>query len=288
MPTAQAGGLKLHYEVAGSGRPVVFVHGIPTDWRAWQAQVDELSKSVMTVALSRRCAFPNEGNGDVADSTVENNAADLMAFLVEVTGGRADLVGHSYGGFICAYLAAAHPQAVKSLTLVEPAVSTLLVADQTSQTQLLLLLLRSPSVALSGRRFQKGSLEPSLKALEAGRREEAVELNVDGVEGVRGAYSKFSLETRKMMLDNAQTVGELRTMFPRFARADASRIGCPTLVVNGDASPKWLGEIGVRVLHAVPGAKRMTVPGSRHFPHIQNPVAFNHALLEFLEGVPDS
>jgi len=282
MPFVEVGGVSLYYEERGSGPPVVFVHGIPTDYRAWGAQLGPFSKKRRAVALSRRYAAPNRREGDVSDSTVHNNAVDLKGFIENVCGGRADVVGHSFGGFVSAFLAADHPDLVNSLVLVEPAVATLLVADQTSGIQALGLLFRSPSVALSGRRFQTQSLGPSLRALEDGKSDLAVELNVDGVQGVKGAFAGLPPETKQMMLDNARTVAELKTKFPRFTAKEVGLISCPTLVVNGEVSELYLRKIGELMARAVPGAKRVVVPGTRHFPHMENADFFNEKVLGFL------
>jgi len=284
MPSVEIGGVSLYYEERGSGAPLVLVHGIPTDYRAWQAQMEPFSRGRRVIALSRRYAAPNSRKGDLGDSTVHNNAVDLKGFIEKVAGGPVDLVGHSYGGFISAFLAADHPDLVKSLVLVEPAISTLLVADQSSGVQALGLLFRSPSVALSGRSFQTKSLAPALKALERGEFERAVELNVDGIQGVKGAYGVLSEGVKEMMLDNARTVGELSTRFPRFTAREAALISRPTLVVNGGGA-LFLGKIGELIAKAVPGAKRVVIPRSRHFPHMENAEFFNDRVLEFLEGV---
>jgi pimeloyl-ACP methyl ester carboxylesterase len=163
-------------------------------------------------------------------------------------------------------------------------VSTLLVADQASSAQALGLLFRSPSVALSGRRFQTKSLGPSLKALEGGELEKAVELNVDGVQDAVGAFRALPDDVRRMMLENARTVAELKTKFPRFTEREAGRISRPTLVVNGAESALYLRKIGELMAKAVPGARRVVVPGSRHFPHIENFESFNSQVLGFLGG----
>jgi pimeloyl-ACP methyl ester carboxylesterase len=281
VPVADVGGVSLYYEEAGSGNPILFVHGIPTDYRAWKGQMEPFSKKHRAITLSRRYAAPNQREGDVSDSTVQNNALDLKGFI-EQMGGKVDLVGHSYGGFISAFLAADHADLVRSLILVEPAISTLLVADQTSAAQAFGLLIRSPSVALSGRRFQTQSLMPSLKALDQGDLERAVELNVDGIQDMKGSYRSMTEETRRMMLDNARTVGELRTKFPRFTPKEAGMISCPTLVLNGEQSALYLRRIGELTARAVPSAKRIVVPGSRHFPHMENTEFFNESVMRFL------
>jgi pimeloyl-ACP methyl ester carboxylesterase len=284
MPTADVGGVSIYYEEKGSGAPLVLVHGIPTDYRAWRHQMEPFSRGRRVIALSRRYAAPNKREGDLSDSTVQNNAIDLKGFIEKVAEGPVDLVGHSYGGFISAFLAADHPDLVKSLVLVEPAISTLLVADQSSGAQALGLLFRSPSVALSGRRFQTKSLGPSLKALERGENEKAVELNVDGIQGNEGAFRALPEEVRKMMFDNAKTVLELKTAFPRFTEREAGTISRPTLVMNGSQGALFLSRIGELMAKAVPGARRVVVPSSRHFPHLENAQFFNAKVVEFLEG----
>src|SRR5271169_686909 len=196
MPTMDVNGVSLYFEESGTGQPMVFSHGIPTDYRAWASQLAHFSKDRRVVSYSRRYAHPNKREGDVSDSTVGNNAADLKSFLEKLGAGPVHLVGHSYGGFVAAFLAADHPDLVRSLVLVEPAISTLLVEDESSKGQMLSLLLRSPSVALSARRFQSRSLYPSLRALDAGETAKAVELNVDGVQDHPGAFAAMPEDQR--------------------------------------------------------------------------------------------
>ena len=287
MPSVEVNGVSLYYEEWGKGEPVLFVHGIPTDFRAWSAQVGPFSSGRRMIALSRRYASPNRREGDVRDSTIGNNAVDVKGFIEKLGIAPTHLVGHSYGGFVAAYLAADHADLVRSLVLVEPAVATMLVADPKSSAQLLSLLFRSPGVALSARRYQSRSLNPSLRALDAGEMEEATELNVDGIQDMKGAYSKLPAATRSMMLDNALTVGEQRTEFPRFTAREARMISSRTLIINGEASPLWLRRIGKILAETIPKAESVTVPGARHFPHMENPGYFNERVLGFL-GSPSS
>ncbi len=281
MPSVDVDGVSLYYEDTGRGEPLVFSHGIPTDYRAWEAQTGSFSTSYRTVSYSRRYAAPNKRQGDLSDSTVGNNAADLRGLIEKLEISPVHLVGHSFGGFIAGYLAADHPDLVRSLILVEPAVSTLLVENADSRVQMFSLLLRSPSVALSARRFQAGSLNPSFKALDAGKMELATELNVDGVQDEHGSFASMPEDVKKMMVDNARTIGELRTKFPPF-KPHISKITCKTLVINGEGSPLWLRRIGEMFAALIPHGVAVKVPRARHFPHLENPSVLNEHIRRFI------
>jgi non-heme chloroperoxidase len=284
VPTFEEGGVSLYYERAGSqGEPIVLCHGIPTDHRAWRAQVEPFSKDHPVITYSRRYAAPNQRTGDLADSTVENNAADLERLIEGLGIAPVHLVGHSYGGFISADVAANHPDLVRSLILVEPAIATLLVENPESAGQMLSLLLRSPSVALSARRFQSRSLRPSLKALDSGENEKAVQLSVDGVQDRTGAFASMPEPVKGMMLDNARTIAELRTRFPPF-KSKIQGISCKTLVLNGSEGALWLRRIGELTASSVQRGVASQVTGSRHFPHVENPAEFNSKALAFITG----
>jgi non-heme chloroperoxidase len=273
MPSLEVDGVSLYYEQAGKGEPIVFSHGIPTDYRAWSSQVEAFSKSYSTVTYSRRYAAPNHREGNVSDSTIEANAADLKGLIEKLGIAPVHLVGHSYGGFAAAYLAAEHPELVRTLVLVEPAIGTLLVEDPNSSGQMLSLSIRSPSVALSARRFLS-SVAASMRALDAGHAEKAAQLSIDGIQNREGAFAELSESSKKMMVDNAKTIAELRTKLPPF-KSKIGKISCRTLVVNGDQSAVWLRRIGELVVQSVPKCRALTITGSRHFPHMENPSEFN-------------
>jgi len=279
MTTVDLEGLSIYYEGRGTGEAIVLAHGIPTDYRAWNAQMDAF-QGYRTITYSRRYAAPNNNGGDLNTSTVENNAADLSGLIEKLGISPVNLIGHSYGGFVTAYFAAERPEAVRSLVLVEPAISTLLIEKAESPAQMLSLLLRSPSVATSARKFITGSLNPSLAALDAGQTERATELNVDGVQGRKGAFSSLPDTTRAMMVQNAKTIAELRTKLPPF-KDRVGKIKCRTLTINGETSPLWLRRIGELFATSAKG-EHATVRGTAHFPHMENPTEFNRLVAEFL------
>src|SRR5271170_2150294 len=129
MASVDVNGVSLFWTERGSGPAILLVHGIPTVYRPGDAQLNALPDGFRTITYSRRYAYPNARTGDVSDSTVENNARDLAGLIAQLGVAPVHLVGHSYGGFIAAYLALQQPRLLRTLTLVEPAIAPLLLRD---------------------------------------------------------------------------------------------------------------------------------------------------------------
>lgn len=108
----------LHVEHWGVGAPVVLVHGsLATGAQEWEAQRPLADEGFGLTVVDRR-GYGRSPAAPGEDFTVD--ASDIAALL----GDGAHVVGHSYGG-LGALLAAAHrPEAIYSLTLLEPAVMT--------------------------------------------------------------------------------------------------------------------------------------------------------------------
>ena len=284
MATIDVSGVTLTWSEQGAGPAVLFVHGIPTDYRAWDAQVGALSPGFRTITYSRRYAYPNPRSGDLSDSTVENNASDLAGLITQLGVAPVHLVGHSYGGFVAAYLATLQPELLQSLTLVEPAIASLLLRDPKRRSEALGLLLRNPRVALSAQRFLRTSNGPALDALRRNDPASAVQFNLDGVEDRKGVLEGLPEPIRRMMLDNGRTVKETDTPYPPLSRAALGQLRMRTLVIHGETSVLWLRAVAEMTGAAIPGASVVTIPNAGHYPHFQNSTAFNTALVQFLYG----
>ena len=276
------GNVKLAYVEAGEGEPVILVHGIPTDYRAWNGQIGPFSRNYRVIAYSRRLAQPNRNEMDYERSTVENNSADLVGLIQRLGFSSVHLVGHSYGGFAAAYCASTNPQLIRTLTLIEPAVSTIVLRNRKSTSEFLGLFLSHPSTAISAAKFQRGSLDPSLKAFRQGDFDAALRLNLDGIMNQHGAFERLAEPVRVMTKENERTVGELMAEVPAFGREEASNISAPTLLIHGSESPRVLHAIVDRLGKAIPQSEVSTISGAAHFPHFEKPQQFNELVLGFL------
>jgi len=281
MAIAEVNGVSLFYEQKGSGQPVVFVHGTLCDYRGWDSQAKALSSRYTTVVYSRRYAYPNAREGDLSDSTVQNNAADLSALMNKLGISQAHLVGHSYGGFIAAYFATQHPDQLRSLTLLNAAVGTLLVRDASTRAALSLLL-KSPSLVPSARRFSNGT-KAAIRAIDSGNPAGAAKGFLPALENGRTDLPKKPEEFGKMVVDNARTIKETATPFPSVTRREVAGIGTPTLVVWGQLSAPWDSRISETLADSIPGSEAAMIPRAGHFCLNEKPDEVNARLLSFLQ-----
>jgi pimeloyl-ACP methyl ester carboxylesterase len=120
MPTTgyvPVNGLKMYYEVHGSGDPVVLLHGsfmtITNNWSGW---IGELSKTRQVIAVEM------QGHGRTADIkrdfSYESLADDVVALLDHLKIPRADLIGYSMGGGVAMQCAIRHPEKVRKVVSI--------------------------------------------------------------------------------------------------------------------------------------------------------------------------
>ncbi len=117
--TVEANGLRLHCARAGAGPLILFLHGFPEFWRAWRRQLEHFG------ARGRLAAAPDlPGYGlsdkpaDVARYRMRHLVEDVRALAAALTRERFVLVGHDWGGGVAWALAAAHPELLSHLVIV--------------------------------------------------------------------------------------------------------------------------------------------------------------------------
>lgn len=114
----------MHVDVwgEGAGPRVVFVHGAMTNGTSAWSKQRALAERFELVVPSRRGFIPNPPE---PASDFDVDARDVTE-LLEGLDGASHLVGHSYGGLVAILAASRHPERVRSMTLIEPAVESLM------------------------------------------------------------------------------------------------------------------------------------------------------------------
>lgn len=115
---ADLGEVKLHYVVAGSGPAVVLLHGWPQTWYEWRHVMPALAGRFTVVAPDLRGLGDSSRPADGYDK--KTVAEDVWRLTRERLGfERFFLVGHDWGGPTAFALAAAHPDAVRRLAILD-------------------------------------------------------------------------------------------------------------------------------------------------------------------------
>jgi pimeloyl-ACP methyl ester carboxylesterase len=120
MPTIVHNGTKLAFEDRGAGRPAfVFVHGWACDRSFFAPQAEHFARRHRVVSVDLR----GHGESDKPPGPYPIAAyADDIAYIIEQLGlGQTVAVGHSMGGVTVLQLAAAHPDSVAAVVMVDPA-----------------------------------------------------------------------------------------------------------------------------------------------------------------------
>ncbi len=131
MPTTLSNGIKLYYEVNGTGQPLVLIHGLGSSTRDWEVQVREFSKTYQVVAFDLR----GHGRSDkpAGPYTIPLFAADTAGLLKALGIQSAHIVGISLGGSVAFQFAVDCPAMVKTLTIVNSAPGPFMSEEQFKQ-----------------------------------------------------------------------------------------------------------------------------------------------------------
>ncbi len=118
---APVNGLKMYYEVHGSGDPVVLLHGAFMTISSETEWIAELAKTRKVIAVEM------QGHGRTADisrpMSAANFADDVAALLDYLKIPRADVIGYSMGGGVAMQCAIRHPEKVRKVVSISAALS---------------------------------------------------------------------------------------------------------------------------------------------------------------------
>ncbi|MGW2868400.1 MULTISPECIES: alpha/beta fold hydrolase [unclassified Kitasatospora] len=243
----------ISHDVAGSGPAVVLLHSSVCDRRMWDAQWQPLVDAGHRVV---RCDFRGFGDTPLADAPY-SDAGDVLALLDHLGIGTAALVGASYGGRIALTAAALRPEAVTRLALLGAGMP----GHQPSDT------LR----AFGGREDE---------LIEAGRIDEAVELNVESWLGPE-ADERTRAHVRRMQR-HAFDVQMTATVGSDREDVDLGRITAPTLAVSGAHDFPDFRDIAAALPALLPDARHQELPWAGHLPSLERPADTTALLLAFL------
>ena len=116
MSALQHQGCSLHYDLKGTGEPIVWIQGMGLHGAGWKPQVDVFQRDFQCLTFDNRGMSQSQPAS--ANLSIDEMAKDVIALMDEVGFSSAHLVGHSMGGLIALATALEHKERIKSLALL--------------------------------------------------------------------------------------------------------------------------------------------------------------------------
>jgi pimeloyl-ACP methyl ester carboxylesterase len=270
-------GRRVIYRIAGSGPPIVLIHGMLNSSSHWQAVALNLARDYTVIAPDLI------GHGDSAaprgDYSLGAHAASIRDLLAAVGIERATIVGHSLGGGVAMQFFYQFPQRVERLALISSGglgreVSPALRTAALPGMSLLLSMTIHPRLltemrSWGGRLRERGSaagvfLQAIARALGPLENAEA-----------RGAF----LHTLRAVID---VHGQRVSATDRLYLLESM----PTLIVWGERDNTIPLAHGRKAHEAIPHSRFRTLAKAAHFPHLEDPDGLSETLRQFISETP--
>ena len=260
MPEAEVNGVRLHYELHGTGEPLALVHGVWVDATAWRFVVPGLAENFRVLSYDRRGHSRSER--PATQGSFDEDGDDLAALLEALDLAPAHVVTNSGGGNIALRLATRRPDLFRSLSCHEPALWGLLEEDSESQE---ILQQVARSIEAVGRRIAEGDHEGAARQF------------VEEVAFGPGAWdNELPPESRAIFVQNAPTAqDDLQGPNPAHIEEEAiSRLEMPVRLTNGPESPPIFTRVIDRLVTLIPRVTRETIEGAAHVPQLTTPARY--------------
>lgn len=255
-----SGGVRLRFRDEGRGMPVVFIHGWTVDLEVWDPQSAALAHSMRVIRFDRRGFGRSDGTPDLAA-----DCDDLRALLDRLGIARAALVGASQGARVVLAFATREPERIMSIVLDGPPDeigNSAVAGDEDFSVDEFRRLVRDGGVDAFRRAWRNNALmrlhsaDPGARAL---------------LESMLARYP-----ARDLLEPGSKPS-------PPVAAATLAQLAAPALIVNGRLDTKTRLRAGERLARVLPHAERVLIPDAGHLPNLDNPVAYNEAVGNFLQ-----
>jgi pimeloyl-ACP methyl ester carboxylesterase len=268
-------GARVHYLHAGTGAPMLLIHGMVGCSANWRGNIDDLAQHASVYAID----LVNMGKSQRVtgvDPTLKATANRLIAVMDALSLPDADIVAHSHGGSVALMLAALHPTRVRRLLLFAPANPYSRSSD---------LMVRVYSTRWGN------ILGHMLPYLPSPLQRIALGEMYGGAHRVADKCLQEIVDSLRSRATLRHVLCIIRCWFAEMAKLKTAlrRVKwTPTLLVWGDSDCTVSLDSGIKLNRKLRNSELVIVPGCAHSVFEEMPEASNRILLDWLTRHPIS
>lgn len=264
-------GVKLYYEEAGEGFPIIFVHEFGGDHRSYEPQIRYFARRYRCIAYNARGYPPSDVPDDEQKYSQERARDDVRAVLNGLGIEQAHVVGISMGGFAALHFGMAYAAHARSIVVggcgygAEPGKREQFQAEAeaaATRFETLGIETAANSYALGATRVQLQNKDPR------------------GWEEFRRMLTEHSARGSALTLRGVQK--RRPSLFDLVEQMRQIRV--PTLIVTGDEDDPCI-EASILMKRAIPSAALVMLPRSGHAINLEEPALFNQFIEQFFHQV---
>lgn len=264
-------GVDLHYIEAGEGTPLVFAHEFAGDARSWEPQIRFFSRRYRCIAFHARGYPPSSVPSNPKAYNQDRATDDIAAVIKALNLAPAHVVGLSMGAFATLHLGLRHPHLARSLTAAGVGYGA--SPDKRAQFQ--------AEIDGSVAKLRAGGIEKFASIYAHGpTRLVFEEKDPRGFAEFESQMAEHSTEGSALTMLGVQrerpSLFELEVQF--------RKLKLPTFIIAGDEDDPTL-EPALYLKRTITSSALLVMPKCGHTMNLEDPDAFNRALLDFITAV---
>jgi len=271
MAFALVNGVRLYYEEAGSGTPMIFVHEFAGETASWSPQLRFFGRRYRTIAFNARGYPPSDVPEDPSLYSQAQAVEDLRGVLDYLQIERAHVVGLSMGGFAALHFGLVYPARAFSLVVAGAGYGSKIEERDA---------FRADCAAMVSRFESEPMKDVAASYANGPARQQFRDKDPRGWEEFR------DLLTRQSAKGHALTMRQVQMKRPSIYELGErmAQLTVPTLIMTGDEDEACL-EPALYMKRTIRTSGLVVIPRSGHTINLEEPDMFNRCVLDFVTTV---
>ncbi len=242
-------GVNLYYEIHGKGPAILLTHGYSATSQMWKGQIDALSKDHTLILWDMRGHGQSDFPEDQTLYSEEKTVGDMAALLDLAEAKKAVIGGLSLGGYMSLAFRRAHPERVTALLIIDT------------------------GPGFKNDEAREGWNQNALKT--------AQRFEDQGLDQLKSRSPEMAQSKHRSPLGLARAGRGMLTQRDARVINSLPDVREPALVLVGADDKPFLNATDYMAAK-IPGARKVIIPDAGHAANIDQPAAFNAAVLSFL------